>query len=135
MISSEKNTNSNNLLKWLMNAALMVGLIVFSGNISEFKSYSPERVKTELKEEARLTNSKRTACFKKNQGVKLSSFPELLNGQTTNFISWLLHYENNVKIKLRINVSKIAAQNQKENFLKFYIFHNSTKSDSDSQRG
>lgn len=119
-----------------MNAALMVGLIVFSGNISEVKSYSPEHVKTELKEEARLSNSKKTACFKRNQGVKLFSFPELLNGKPANFISWLCHYENNIKVKLKTNISEVtSAQNQKENFLKLYIFHNSTKSDSDSQRG
>lgn len=126
--------SKNSLLKWLIKATLVFGLITFSGHISDFK-YNPERTKTELRETSR-TSSKRTVCFKKIWDGLSCPFLQTSSSQTDNFTSCLFQYEINIKVKLKSNIQELTTiTNQDKNFLIHYSIDNSEASETDIPRG
>lgn len=125
----------NGLLKWLMKATLVFGLITYSGHISDFKSCNSEPTKTELRETSK-TISKRTVCFKKICDGLSCFFSQTSSGQTTNFTYCLSQHESNIKVKIKSNIQELATiTNQDENFLIFYSNDNSEESETDRLRG
>ena len=123
------------LLKWLMKATLVFGLITFSGHISDFKSYNSEPTKTELRETSK-TNFKRTVCFKKISDGLSCLFSQTSNSQTDNFTSCLVQYETNIKVKLKRNIQELPTiTNQDKHFLICYPSDNSEEFETDRSRG
>lgn len=118
-----------------MNATLVFGLIAFSGQISEVKSYNPEPTKTELKATNRAS-IKRAAYFKSNYPIPDFTFLESSDSKSAGFIFYLVRYENHIKVKLKSNLTETATvQNRGKDFLKLHLFQNYAASESDSHKG
>lgn len=123
------------LLKWLMKATLVFGLITFSGHISDFKSYNPEPTKTELSEPSK-TNSKKTVCFKKYVTGLVAFFHKHQNSQSDNFNFCLVRYETNIKVKLKRTIQELTTiTNQDKHPLIYYPVDNSEASETYQSRG
>lgn len=116
------------ILKWVTKAILVLGLITFSGNASEFRHYNSEPTKTELND-VRWVSSKRTVSFKKILDRRNYS-----TSSPSNFISCLLHQDNSIAVKLKINFKELPTDVQ-DGFLIYYATHSSEEFDTDQLRG
>jgi hypothetical protein len=112
MIRTKDVIKKSGLLKWLSKAVLVLGLLTFSGHVSEFRLYNSGPTKTELNE-VRSVNTKRTVSLNK-----------ILNGlnsiiRTDQFVFRLLHQDNRIALKLRINFV-VLPTNEQDAFLLHY---------------
>ena len=110
---------SNDLLKWLTSAVLVLSIITFSENVSELTLYYSERPKTELNE-SRKVNSRKVVYFKKALG-KAKFAPE---SRKENFISIQFHQKNRTTVKLKLNRKELPTLDQQR---KNFLIHLSTK--------
>ena len=117
------------LLRWLMNATLVLSVIAFSGHVSQSKSPSFEPARTELKRNT-SANDQRTVRFKVTHYVssQLAFFDQLKN-----FDCCLYQYENQIKVKLKGNVGTCTIKDQ--GFLTHFFTYNSEVPDADRPRG
>jgi hypothetical protein len=117
------------LLRWLMNATLVLSVIAFSGHVSQSKSSSFEPARTELKQNT-SANDERTARFKviHDASNHLAFFD-----QVKNFNCCLCQYERQIAVKLKGNLGTCTIKDQL--FLILYYTYNSEVSDTDSPRG
>ena len=107
----------NRLLKWLTKTVLVLGLITFSGHVSEFRLYNSEPTKTELNE-VRRVSSKRTVNFK--QIFDGLSFSVLHSTSRTDIYTSLLSYQKNrITVKLKSNFEE-QPTNEQTGFLIYY---------------
>ena len=116
------------LLKWFINAALVLSVITFSGHVSQSKSASFGPARTELKQNLKA-NSERTVRFKTIRDVS-SHF--VFFDQVMNFHCCLSQYEHHIDVKLKGNGTATIDDRQ---FLIHYFTYNSEVSDTDRPRG
>jgi hypothetical protein len=122
----------NGLLKWLTKTVLVLGLIAFSGHVSELRLYNSEPTKTELNE-VRRVNSKRTVNFKKVFGGL--NCPLLYStSRTEKFTSFLLQLENRIAVKLKSNFEE-RPTNEQRGFFIYYSTESSEEFDTNQLRG
>jgi hypothetical protein len=122
-------------LKWLFKATLILGLTTFSVNITGYESCQRESPKTELRETSK-SNQTKTAYFKKFYCGLSYSFSESAVSQAAGFTSYLVQYENSVRLRLKCNRIKITTiQNPVKHFLKYLPSDITDGSDTDSAKG
>ena len=129
MEKSVKATIQKGLLKWLMNATLVLSVIAFSGHVSHSKSSSFEPARTELKQNT-SANKERTVRFKV---VHHASSHLAFFDQVKNFHCCLDQYERQIAVKLKRNPGTCTIKDQP--FLIHYLTYNSELSDTDRPRG
>jgi hypothetical protein len=129
MEKSGNVTIQGGLLRWLMNATLVLSVIAFSGHVSQSKSPSFEPARTELKQNT-SANDKKTARFTVTHeaSIHLAFFD-----QVKNFYCCLYQYERQIGVKLKGNVGTCTIKDQ--SFLIHYFTYDSEVSDTDRPRG
>jgi hypothetical protein len=117
------------LLKWLMNATLVLSVIAFSGYASQSKSPSFEPARTELKQNT-SANAERTVRF---QVIHEASSHFAFLDPAKNFHCCRCHNEHQIEVKLKGHVGTCTIKDQ--SFLIHYFTYNSEVSDTDRPRG
>ena len=120
------NRAKNGPPKWLLQIALVLSLITFSGSIVSSECSHREPTKTELKQPGGA-NAKRTARLK----IYLeASSPPCSPGKTETFISRLFQYQTTIEVKFKNNPIDIPALNeQHKQFVTDYSSDNPSPSD------
>lgn len=95
-------TTQKGLLKWLTHTILIVGLLTFSGPVSEFSIPGSQPAKTELSE-ARSVRYKKTVSLK----AFLHS-PSAQTNCTENFIYSLVDQNKKITVQFKINLEKLT---------------------------
>ena len=121
-------TVQKGLLKWLTHTILIVGLLAFSGPVSEFRIPGSQPAKTELNEE-RSVRYKKTASLK----AFLHS-PSTQANCTGNFIYCLVDQHNKITVQFKINAEKFTPKPIK-GFLVHHVFDYSKEHDSSQLMG
>jgi hypothetical protein len=117
------------LVRWIMNAILVLSVISFSGHVSTPKSFSSESTRTEVKQ-TRWAASERTARFTNIHDV--SSHYKVFD-QAGDFCSSLFQYERQIDVKLKSNVRSCTSGDKQ--FLIHFFNYSSEKSVTDAPRG
>ena len=122
-------TFQRGLLKWLMNATLVLSVLAFSGQVSQSKSPSFEPTRTELKQNSGA-NYERTVRFR-----TIQDFPShvTLFDQIENFHCCRCQYHRQTEVKLKSNIGTWTINDTQ--FLIHYFTYNSEESDTDTPRG
>lgn len=121
-------TTQKGLLKWLTHTILVVGLLTFSGQVSESSIPGSQPVKTELSEE-------RSVRYKKTASLK--AFLHSLSTQTNctkNFIFSLVNQHKKITVQFKTNVEKFIPKPVK-GFLVHHAFNYSKEHDSSQLTG
>ena len=116
------------LLKWLTKTILVLGLITFSGCVSEFRSYASTTTWTELNEVRRIRSTRTASLNEVSHGFNYSI------SRTDNFISYRCHQDNSITVKLKIYF-QVRTTNQRVGFLIFYSTNSSEEFDNNLLRG
>lgn len=95
-------TTQKGLLKWLTHTILIVGLLTFSGPVSEFSIPGSQPAKTELSE-ARSVRHKKTVSLK----AFLHS-PSAQTNCTENFIYSLVDQNKKITVQFKTNPGKLT---------------------------
>jgi hypothetical protein len=121
-------TAQKGLLKWLTHTILIVGLLAFSGQVSESRILESQPVKTELSE-------KRSVRYKKTASLK--AFLHSLSTQancTENFIYSLVDQHKKITVQFKNNSEKFRSE-QSQGFLVHHAFKYAKEHDSSQLMG
>lgn len=111
--------NQDGLLRWLLTAVLVLGLISFSGSVSESASAGIERTKTELRATSSVNRAK-AVDFQNVRSGLIHPFWQI-SGQTTDFSSYLIEFESNIRAKAKSSLKVFTTVKlQVRRFLKYY---------------
>lgn len=134
MNEHRNETIRDGLLRWLLAAILVLGLISFSGSASEPGAVGLDRTRTELRSPG-LLNRAKTVPF--NNFCADPVDPLLrLSGETRDFTSYLFEFGSNITIQLKRCVKVLTTiKLQTKRFVKFYSNANSGDSDGERTRG
>jgi hypothetical protein len=118
MNKDRNEITQDGLLRWFLTAILVLGLISFSGTVSDSGSAGIERTRTELRAVSRLTPAK-TVHFKTAWGLITPCWQ--ISGQTTDFTSYLLEFGRHINVKIkRYNTVLTTAKLHVRRFVKHY---------------
>lgn len=121
------------LLKWLVKTVLVAGLLTFSGNVSEYRSYNAEPTKTELSE-GKSVSSKKAVYFKMIfDGYNNTCF--YASSQVEKYTSYLIHQKSCISVKLKYIFKDRPANDQDMGFLLYQSSHRSDEFDMNQPRG
>lgn len=133
-MNNTKNViTKNGLLKWLMKTILVLGLITFSGHVSEARLHNSESTKTELSEVRRIS-SKKTVYFK-TVFSGLNSSRLHLTVQAEKFTTSLLHQDNWINVKLKSNFKAQPPKELVMGYILYYSTESSEEFDTNQLRG
>ncbi len=123
----------NGILKWLAKTILVLGIITFSGYVSEVRFNNTASPKTELKEVRRVSSKKtvyfKTACSELNASIlKLYNSPE-------NFTSFLLHQASLINVQFQSNFIAQSSKERTKGYLIYYRTHSPEEFDIKQPRG